>query len=221
MKMIPDPTGRFPERPHYEIEELEEECERIMESFLLSRYGQYSIPVPTEALEKLLDRETGKVNLYCDLSAEGEEVHGVTEFFPGQKPNVSIARELSYQHWREHRKRSTLPHEYGHVHWHTWLFDRYCNRRERHKCLRAQIVLASGEIDWMEWQAGYISGAMLMPRSRMQLHVAAFRAERGVEGRLDEESIEGQLLIQRTSELFKVSPEAARVRLRQLGYLLS
>lgn len=221
MKMIPDPTGRFPERPHYEIEELEQECERIMESFLLSRYGQYSIPVPTEALVELLERETTEVNLYCDLSAEGEEVHGVTEFFPGQKPNVSIARELSYQHWREHRKRSTLPHEYGHVHWHTWLFDRYCNRRERHKCLRAQIVLASGEIDWMEWQAGYISGAMLMPRSRMQLHVAAFRAERGVEGRLDEESIEGQLLIQRTSELFKVSPEAARVRLRQLGYLLS
>jgi|GraSoi2013_115cm_1033766.scaffolds.fasta_scaffold54001_2 hypothetical protein len=221
MKMIPDPTGRFPERPHYEIEELEQECERIMESFLMSRYGQYSIPVPTEALVELLERETTEVNLYCDLSAEGEEVHGVTEFFPGQKPNVSIARELSYQHWREHRKRSTLPHEYGHVHWHTWLFDRYCNRRERHKCLRAQIVLASGEIDWMEWQAGYISGAMLMPRSRMQLHVAAFRAERGVEGRLDEESIEGQLLIQRTSELFKVSPEAARVRLRQLGYLLS
>jgi hypothetical protein len=221
MKMIPDLTGRFPERPHYEIEELEQECERIMESFLLSRYGQYSIPVPTEARVELLERETTEVNLYCDLSGEGEEVHGVTEFFPGQKPNVSIARKLSFQHWREHRKRSTLPHEYGHVHWHTWLFDRYCKRRERHKCLRAQIVLASGEIDWMEWQAGYISDAMLMPRSRMQLHVAAFRAERGVEGRLDEESIEGQLLIQRTSELFKVSPEAARVRLRQLGYLLS
>ncbi|HEY2533750.1 MAG TPA: hypothetical protein VGJ20_38480 [Xanthobacteraceae bacterium] len=58
-----------------------------------------------------------------------------------------------------------------------------------------------------------------MPRSRMQLHVGAFRAERGVERRLDEESIEGRLLIQRTSELFNVSPEAAGVHLRQLGYL--
>jgi hypothetical protein len=221
MKMIPDRTGRFPERPHYEIDELEEECERIIESFLLIRYGQYAIPVPTEALVALLERDAADVNVYCDLSEEGEEVHGVTEFFPGQKPNVSIARELSYQHWREHRKRSTLPHEYGHVHWHAWLFDRYCNRQERHKCLRAQILPASGEIDWMEWQAGYISGAMLMPRSRMQLLVAAVRSGRGVEGRLDEESIEGQVLIQRTSELFKVSPEAAGVRLRQLGYLIS
>jgi len=221
MKMIPDRTGRFPERPYYEVEELEEECERIMESFLMSRYGQYSIPVPTDALVELLDRETAKLNLYCDLSEEGEEVHGVTEFFPGEKPRVSIARELSHQHWREHRKRNTLTHEYGHVHWHTWLFDRYCKRTERHRCLRAQIVPANGDIDWMEWLAGYVSGAMLMPRSRMQLHVGAFRAERGVEGRLDAHSIEGQLLIQRTSELFKVSTEAARVRLRQLGCLLS
>jgi hypothetical protein len=221
MKMIPDRTGRFPERPHYTIEELEEECERIMEEHLMSRYGQYSIPVPTEALIELLERETAKVNLYCDLTGEGEEVHGVTEFFPGEKPQVSIARELSFQLWREHRKRSTLPHEYGHVHWHAWLFDRYCKGNERHKCLRGEIVTASRDVDWMEWQAGYISGAMLMPRSRMRLHFSAFRAERGVEARLDEESIEGQLLIQRTSELFKVSPEAAGVRLRQLGYLPS
>jgi hypothetical protein len=107
------------------------------------------------------------------------------------------------------------------VHWHAWLFDRYCKRKERYKCLRGEIVTASRDVDWMEWQAGYISGAMLMPRSRMRLHVNAFRAERGVQARLDEESIEGQLLIQRTSELFKVSPEAAGVRLRQLAYLPS
>src|SRR6202521_1610109 len=98
MKMIPDRTGRFPPRPHYEIEELEEECERIIESFLLSRYGQYAIPVPTEALVALLERDSAKVNLYCDLSGEGEEVHGLTEFFPGSKPDVSIARELSFQY---------------------------------------------------------------------------------------------------------------------------
>jgi hypothetical protein len=48
-------------------------------------------------------------------------VHCLMEFYPGSKPDVSIARELSFQYWREHRKRSTLPHEYGHVHWHTLL----------------------------------------------------------------------------------------------------
>jgi len=60
-----------------------------------------------------------------------------------------------------------------------------------------------------------------MPKSRMQLHVAAFCAERGVAGPLEAESIEGRLLIQRTSELFNVSTEAAEVRLRQLGHLKS
>jgi hypothetical protein len=222
MRMIPDNTGRFPERPHYEIEELEEECEAIIESLLMSRYGQYAIAVPTEAFIELLERETAKLNVYCDLSAEGEEVHGVTEFFPGYKPHVSIARELSYQHWREHRKRSTLPHEYGHVHWHTWLFDRYCQRTERHKCLRGQIIIPlNGKVDWLEWHAGFISGAMPMPRSRVQLQVGAFCAERRVEVPLDERTIDGQLLIQRTGELFRVSSDAARVRLRQRGYLVS
>jgi hypothetical protein len=44
--------------------------------------------------------------------------------------------------------------------------------------LRTQIIPASGETDWMEWLACYVSAAMLMPRSRAQLHIAAFRAER-------------------------------------------
>jgi len=97
---------------------------------------------------------------------------------PGRKPQVSLARELSYQYWREHRKRNTLTHEYGHVHWQTWLFDCYCKRNERHRCLRTQIIPASGETDWMESLARYVSAAILMPRSRAQLHIAAFRAER-------------------------------------------
>ncbi len=219
MKMIPDKTGRFPQRPHYDTEELEEECERIIESLLMRRYGQYAIPVPTEALVELLERETEQLNLYADLSAEGEEVHGVTEFRPGRKPTVMIARELTYQRWREHRKRSTLPHEYGHVHWHAWLFDRYRNQNERHKCLRATIITAAGNVDWMEWLANYVAGALLMPRSRLLLLARSFRAERGVEARLNEESVEGRLLIERVSELFNASAEAAAMRLRQVGQL--
>ena len=57
MKLIPDDTGRFPARPHYEIDELEEECERLITSFLERRYGQIVIPVPTDALRVLIERE--------------------------------------------------------------------------------------------------------------------------------------------------------------------
>jgi hypothetical protein len=219
MKLIPDHTGRFPERPHYEIEELEDECERIITCFLERRYGQIVIPVPTDALKVLIEGEAAKL-LRADLSHEGEEVHGITEFFPGCKPWVSIARELSAQPWRAHRERTTLAHEYGHVHWHTPLYDRYCRPGERHKCARGQLLPRSGQRDWMEWQAGYISGALLMPRSRVKLQVEAFRREYPVRLPLTAGSVDGQILIGRVSELFDVSREAAEVRLLQLGHLV-
>jgi hypothetical protein len=86
VKLIPDRTGRFPERPHYEneIEELEDECERIIANFLECRYGQIVIPVPTDAPRVLIEGEAAKL-LHADHSHEGEEVHGITEFFPGCK----------------------------------------------------------------------------------------------------------------------------------------
>jgi hypothetical protein len=221
MIMIPDRTGRFPERPHYHIDELEADSENLITDFLMRRYGQLVIPVPTPALVALLERDAQAIDLYCDLTAEGEEIHGLTEFFPGSKPRVSVARELSFQHWRAHRLRSTLTHEYGHVHWHASLYDRYCGHGERHKCARGNVLPQKSDCDWMEWQAGYVSGVLLMPKSRVALYVTAFHAERAIEGPLDPKSIEGRVLITRTAELFNVSEEAAEVRLGQLGYLRS
>ena len=40
MKLIPDDTGRFPEHPHYETDELEEECERLITKSNLRRLAQ-------------------------------------------------------------------------------------------------------------------------------------------------------------------------------------
>jgi hypothetical protein len=218
VKLIPDGTGRFPERPHYEIDELEDECERIITSLLERRHGQIVIPVPTDALRVLIEGEAAKL-LRADLSGEGEEVHGITEFFPGNKPRVSIARELA-QPWRAHRERTTLTHEYGHVHWHTPLYDQYCRRGERHKCKRGQLLPRVGRTDWMEWQAGYVSGALLMLRSRVRLQIEAFRREYQVRLPLSIGSDDGQILIGRVSELFDVSREAAGIRLSLLGHLI-
>ena len=219
MKLIPDGTGRFPEHPHYEIDELEEECEQLITSFLERRYGQIVIPVPTDALRVLIEGEAAKL-LYADLSHEGEEVHGITEFFPGRRPLVTIARELSVQPWRVHRERTTLTHEFGHVHWHAPLYDRYCRPHERHKCARGQLLPRRGQRDWMEWQAGYVSGALLMPRSRARLLAEAFRREHAMELPLPVGASDGQILVGRVSELFDVSREAAEIRLQQLGHLL-
>jgi hypothetical protein len=45
----PDYTGRFPQRPHWESDELERRCEEVMGPFLEGRYGQAPVRVPTDA----------------------------------------------------------------------------------------------------------------------------------------------------------------------------
>lgn len=44
--MIPDRTGRFRERPYYELAELEERSEHAITAFLRERYGFYRILIP-------------------------------------------------------------------------------------------------------------------------------------------------------------------------------
>jgi Zn-dependent peptidase ImmA (M78 family) len=79
------------------------------------------------------------------------------------------------------------------------------------------LTLESG-FDWMEWQASYAAAALLMPKSRLHLTVAAYF--RGREMRqLPSDSREATDLEQLVGEAFEVSVDAARVRLSQLGYL--
>ncbi len=71
----------------------------------------------------------------------------------------------------------------------------------------------------MEWQAGYICGALLMPKWRVDLLAAAFGKDRGVRMPLKADSIDARALIKRLTDLFDVSRDAARVRLLKLGHL--
>jgi len=219
MKLVRDLTGRFRERPHYELDELEEECERTAFSFLEEQYGQVLVPIPTNALVVLIEQYAEDLDLFADLSREGANVQGVTEFFTDCKPQVRIARELSKQAWRSHRLRTTLAHEYGHVRLHAPLWAQTGAPSGPHKCLRQTLLPVSTTTDWMEWQAGYVSGALLMPRSRVKLLVEAFLKDAGVKLPLGLESEEASELKQRMSVAFDVSHEAAAVRLLKLGLL--
>ena len=219
MKLVRDLTGRFRERPHYELDELEEECEQTAFTFLEERYGQVLIPIPTNALIVLVEQYTEDLDLFADLSGEGANVQGVTEFFTDSKPRVRIARELSKQTWRAHRLRTTLAHEYGHVRLHAPLWAQRGAPSGPHRCLRQTLLPLSTTTDWMEWQAGYVSGALLMPRSRVKLLVEAFLKDAGAKLPLALESEEASELKQRMSVAFDVSHEAAGVRLLKLGHL--
>ena len=80
------------------------------------------VPIPTGALLKLIERDAADLDLYADLSGEGEGVEGVTYFFTMGRPKVRILRALTEQKHRAHRLRNILAHEYAHVRLHSDLW---------------------------------------------------------------------------------------------------
>jgi hypothetical protein len=151
-----------------------------MTTFLEELYGEVILPIPTDAVTKLIERDAADLDLYADLSAEGEDVEGVTDFYLDQKPRVRVARDLSEQGWRENRLRTTLTHEYGHVRFHGELWALEHSSLELFPELAPKVsprckrggVLNAPVTDWMEWQAGYVCGALLMPITPLKRLVA-------------------------------------------------
>jgi Zn-dependent peptidase ImmA (M78 family) len=227
VKYVRDATGRFGQRPHFEPVELDNECEQIITDFLRDLYGHVAFPVQTDALTKLIERDAADLDLYADLSTDRREVEGVTHFYADRKPRVEIARELSEQPRREHRLRTTLTHEYGHVkfHAHLWQADPAAidmfedrPRPPEPRCERNNIINAAAS-DWMEWQAGYVCGAILMPRSALRRIALQALSEQGIEGAAIVGTASAQLLETAVAVAFDVSGEAARVRMLKLGFL--
>ncbi len=227
MRTTRDASGRFPERPFYTERELDDMFEHIVTSFLRQRRNAIAFPLTTDDLTVLIEEDVSDLDLYADLSGYGSEVEGMTKFEPGSKPHVAIAAELSESSCRENRLRTTLAHEYGHVRLHADLYDLYALRRplfdQRHEpvaiyCKRATILSAK-QSDWMEWQAGYACGAILMPRSYVQRIVREQQETRHIFGAVRDTSSDGIALIKAVAESFRVSNDAARIRLLRLGVL--
>jgi hypothetical protein len=222
MKWVPDRTGRFAKRPQYLPEELDEECERISRGFLQQKYGSVKFPVKTDDLTILIEQKAD-LDSYADLSDEEGEVEGVTEFTHGKRPVVRISNALQAP-YMENRLRTTLTHEYGHVHFHQFIFevearpqslfdeDRQA-QAQTNKCKRDNIVNVA-ESDWMEWQAGYICGAILMPVGPLVEAVQAFRVHNDLTLKdIIVGSDAGQRLIETVATTSQTLRDAARVRL--------
>jgi hypothetical protein len=226
IRWVPDPSGRFDQRPHYDLADLDRECDQIITDFLMPKYGEVPLPIPTDELTKLIERDALLLDLYADLSGEGPGVEGVTYFDAAKKPIVKIAQELSEESWREHRLRTTLTHEYGHVHFHNFLYALPRSlplfptdgRGRPLKCKRETIIDAP-PYDWMEWQAGYVCGALLMPITDLAALVRSLMLELDVYHAASVDSPQGVAMIGQVAQRFDVSVDAARVRLSRLGYL--
>jgi hypothetical protein len=227
MKWVKDKTGRFAQRPHYLPGELDVECETMISAFLIDRHGRVQYPVSTDDLTVLIETLVSDLDLYSDLSAEEGEVEGVTDFFPGKRPNVSIAKRLTEDERMMNRLRTTLTHELGHVKFHAFMFDaprsgllfEPASPQLTNKCKRDNMLEAR-QSDWMEWQAGFACGAFLMPSTAVAQTVHEFIDHLGAPiVRMQLSSAEGQSLVTALTERFAVSRDAARVRLLQKGIL--
>jgi len=220
MKWVPDRTGRFPRRPHYQPDAIDAQCERLVQRFLIKKYGKVEFPFKTEDITVLIE-ERAELDSCVDLSHEEGEVEGVTEFRLGRRPLVSISDRLSGPHL-ENRLRTTLTHEFGHVYFHQFMFENTGQtaslfpeeqKAHRNKCNRANIERAA-ETDWMEWQAGYACGAILMPAAALIETAQAFRRRNQLPfSNLVVNSDTGRALIELVASRFQTSKEAARIRL--------
>ena len=225
--MIPDNTGRVPRRPYYEARELDAECERLIRDFLLSHRKTVEYPVLTEDLTVLVEKHVEDLDTYADLTRYGEDVEGVTEFFADQKPTVLISERISADDRRENRFRTTLTHEFGHMKFHgpLWaekfatgdMLDR--DPGDNKAISKRDNILNAPKTDWMEWQVGYLSGALLMPATPLRCLVSDYCSPRELHGDIHVVSEHAVRLIQMVMERFAVSEEAARVRLLKLNLI--
>lgn len=227
MRDVPDKTGRFSQRPHYKPDELDRECENIVAGFLKERYGVIKYPLSTDDLTVLIERDTESLDQYADLSAYGRDVEGLTHFQPGRKPRVKISNRLAEDEQRQNRLRTTLAHEYGHVRFHAYLWEleppapdllRRNPKASMQICYRDNILDAA-QTDWMEWQAGYVCGALLMPATSVRQLITPYLESQGLFGVVGQREPHGLALIEKVKSAFEVSADAARIRLIKLGIL--
>lgn len=227
MKWVKDRSGRFAERPHYVPDEMDAQCEKVIAEFAGTKNKSVEYPLTTDNITILIEGLTQDLDLYADLTSEGVDVEGVTDFFRGSRPKVRIEKRLTTDPRMANRLRTTLTHELGHVVFHDFLFqgggnaslfERESNSKSN-KCKRDNIDGAP-QSDWMEWQAGFACGAFLMPSTAIRESIRNYLQDQGLSiTRLGVTSAEGQGLITAIVERFAVSRDAARVRLLQKGAL--
>jgi IrrE N-terminal-like domain len=209
----------------YPLDYFEQLCERAVVEFCNDFYGQELAPLPTDVLTQLLERHTSVLNLYAALD---EGIEGMTTMFGNEcRPQVDIAAELSRQWFRENRLRTTLAHELAHVLLHAPLWRAQCaaagrpgEARIAQACRRETIedhASRNERSDRIEWQARYIGGALLMPKRRLDRLVSRFLSSYSTAPVLVAGSAEAEELVERVSIGFRVSRDAARVRLRRVG----
>jgi Zn-dependent peptidase ImmA (M78 family) len=212
MRWFSATSGSFPKRLHFDdLNELDDECERLLIGAYYRRYGgDFEPPLNDDSLEVLIG-DVADLDLFAPMARHED---GVTEFRPEGRPLIRINEDLMANPARRRRGRTTLAHEWFHAVYHRDAWEiRWSVERARGaspgtaSACSSENVLGAPEANWMEFQAGYASCAILMPKSWVL---------RKLEDALSDPRTTEHELMMSVSKLFDVSEEAATWRLRQL-----
>ena len=220
MQWLSDPTRRFIERPLFTESEMQSRVDFAISQFVGS-VG--ALPVSTNVLDLLADAITDHYDPESDIASSlGNQVEGVTIFRPGKKPRIKISSTLLEEKYHR-RRRMTIAHEIGHVLLHADLYveerslDLFSDSSSRGTVYCKAATMLPG-VDWMEWQASFAAGCLLMPSSALRNCMEYHRGGRFHTALYlgDKDTHEA---IEHVKNSFDVSRDAARVRLMQLGFI--
>lgn len=217
-ELIPKPKFLHPKQ-------IDRAAESLIVEYMRRKYGEAVFPVPTEALARIVERDALDFDLFADLSEREGSPEGVTDFNKGKKPDVYIDARL-HDDPTEHRLRSTLAHEYGHVVLHDplvqarWAQGSLVGREQAvtHSSYRpSQEKEPKGDL--IEYQAWLFCGSLLMPANHLSRLVSEAMERAGLYATQHPDSDFGLSAIGETVRAFGVSPAIARIRLVRLDLL--
>ena len=174
-------------------------------------------------LGRMVFNDSRKVPIY-------DAQNRVADYISAERGTVMVDNLLLND---EHRLRSTMGHEAGHWIFHQpyfyvdpfqmTLFDTFdktstaCRKFdiEGGDCSEGTRRTLVTDHDWLEHQAKYFSAALLMPREAMK--VACGNPQMRVGIMREFPGYEENVLAEHVSDIFNVSVESAKIRIRQLG----
>lgn len=220
-------AGPFPERPYYELAEIERIC-----SEELRAVGLYpSDPEPLR-IERFIEKRFGVSPTYDQLPSS---VLGYTAFGPSGVEQIVVSTALcdTGSKSAERRINTTLAHEAGHGLLHAHLFvlglqsmslfggDADVNPtkmlcREEGASREPNILKAKYDGRWWEFQANWAIGALLMPRPLVQNCLGPLLKENGLLGTKTLHPSHHEKAAELLSNVFDVNPIVAKIRVSEI-----
>ncbi len=217
----------------------DDEIEQLVEDELRRADLMPTTSQPVTDLERFVES-----HLRCPLdqyAALPPEVLGVTEFRRGRPPAISINRNLTGSALDEDdsapgvhgRWRATVAHEATHVVLHRMLFEFDEHQGELFtapaetepqlmRCLKRDVGYSAPGGDWREVQANKGMAALLMPARLFKRVVRQETTDLGIPTTaLTPGAPATSVLVRRLAGRFRVSRQAAEIRLRTTGFITS